>query len=288
MNTSSDLADLHYFLLSNGERVVYTLMDGGDNSVDIDITGKRVNWITEYYSMINKSFPNVVRELHGNDGVVDSLSGTVGGSSATCLRLRGSTRTGLYVLADEGRPLPTHEERDPTYIDLTTCRQFMLENSDRVLYTGGDSNMKRFHERSDFIGKSVNLSPIGGAERIQVRIARELQGQEKRTVLLKHGPKVSDPAIPYILNGAPTSFLYNIRHSNIDGLAGARARSIAAERAEHERFYAAASKRSEIATCRGFLLNNGERVIYVPKTASIAKAHSTKTFEAVELTWNPD
>nr|OQO21670.1 hypothetical protein B0A51_10544 [Rachicladosporium sp. CCFEE 5018] len=171
MNTSSDLAVPHYFLLSNGERVVHTLLEGEDSSASINVIGKRVNWITEFYSMIDKSFPNVVRELDGNQAVVNSSSGTVGGSSATCLRLRGSARTGFYVLADEGRPPPTREERDPTYVDLTTCPQFMLENGDRVLYTGGGSNMKRFHEICDFIGKSVDLSPIGGAERVQVRIA---------------------------------------------------------------------------------------------------------------------
>ena len=257
-----------------------------NEDASLNFIGKKLNWITEYY-VIDKSFPRIVQELEGNDNLLSPPEPT-GDKSKPPHTLKGSTRTGLFVLADEGEPPPTREQCDIFDVDLTTCRQFILDNGERVLYTGGTIHINRAQQDSDFIGKVVNFNPISGAQMTTPRIVRELKGSEKTTVLSKHGPTGTDPTIPYILDGVPTLTLYTRPYISSDALAGAHARRTAAANAEIDRFYTATSKHPDISACREFLLYNGQRVIYVPKTASIADAHMNKSFENLDVHWNPD
>ncbi|KAK5685478.1 hypothetical protein LTS10_003557 [Elasticomyces elasticus] len=273
-----------HFLLSNGERVVYAPTKDEHEDASLNFVGKKLNWITDYW-MMDKSFPRIMQELEGNE---NRLSPTTEDQPTAHYKLRGSTRNGLYVLADEGKPPPTREQRDPYDVDLTICREFVLDNGEHVLYTGGSEHFRRLHQDSEFLGKAVTFHPTSGAQTKTPRIVQELKGSEKSTVLSKDGPTESDPTIPYIMEGAPTSRLSTSPYTSPNALAKAYAEHTDASNAENERLYAVISKNPDILTCKKFLLHNGRRVIYVPKTTSIANAHKKKSFEGLDVWWNPD
>ena len=115
-----DLVTPRHFLLRDGKRVVYVPTKDENEDASLNFIGKKLNWITEYY-VIDKSFPRIVQELEGNDNLLSPPEPT-GDKSKPPHTLKGSTRTGLFVLADEGEPPPTREQRDIFDVDLTTCR----------------------------------------------------------------------------------------------------------------------------------------------------------------------
>ncbi|KAK3651442.1 hypothetical protein LTR56_005584 [Elasticomyces elasticus] len=90
------------------------------------------------------------------------------------------------------------------------------------------------------------------------------------------------------MDGAPTSRLSTSPYTSPSALAKAHAERTDASNAENERLYAVVSRNPDISTCKEFLLHNGQRVIYVHKTTSIANAHKKKSFEGLDVWWNPD
>ncbi|KAK5700236.1 hypothetical protein LTR17_023114, partial [Elasticomyces elasticus] len=221
----------------------------------MNFIGKKLNWLTEYYVQ-DKTFPRITRELEGNESLASPPAPTADRTTAP-YKLQGCTRTGLYVLADEGKPPPTPKQRDPHHIDLTVSREFVLDNGERVLslYIG--------FEDMEFVGSSVKFSPISGAPPTTPRIVRELKASERSTVLSEGGPTNDNPTIPYILWGFSGSF-FTPPYIDPIAMADANARRTAAFNADIERLYDAVSEHPDLSMCREFLLNNGQRVIYVP------------------------
>ncbi|KAK5734946.1 hypothetical protein LTR17_008579 [Elasticomyces elasticus] len=278
-----------YFLLNIGEGVVY-VPTKDEHDANINLIGKKLNFITEYW-MMDTQFPRIMRELESEEDLLSSTTPVlppIEGEAATTYKLRGSTRNGLYVLADEGKPPPTREQRDPNDVDLTICRQYLLDNGERVLYAGGAIWMQRMFQDADLVGKVVDFHPISGAQMITPRIVRELKGSEKSIVLSKDGPTRSEPTMPYIVFGQPDKRLVTRHYTSPDEMAKSHVRRTADGNAGVERYYEAISKHPDISTCREFLLHNGHRVIYVPRTTGIAKANKNKRFDNVGIFWNPD
>ncbi|KAK5674379.1 hypothetical protein LTS10_012963 [Elasticomyces elasticus] len=269
-----DRVTSRHFLLSNGERVVYAPTKDEEEDASLSFIGKKLNWLTDYYVQ-DKSFPRITRELEGNESLASPSAPTADRTTAP-YKLQGSIRTGLYVLADEGKPPPTPKQRDPSHIDLRAGREFVLDNGERVLslYIG--------FEDMEFIGSSVKFSPISGAPPTTPRIVRELKGSQKSTVLSEDGPTNDNPTIPYILWGFSGSF-FTPPYIDPIAMADANARRTAAFNADIERLYDAVSEHPDLSTCREFLLNNGQRVIYVPGKARIEKAHKNKDFKGLDV-----
>ncbi|KAK5707467.1 hypothetical protein LTR97_000001 [Elasticomyces elasticus] len=283
------LLSSRYFLLNIGEGVGY-VPTKNEQDANLNFVGKKLNFITEYW-MMDTQFPRIVRELESHEELLSSITPVlppIEGEAATIYKLRGSTRNGLYVLADEGKPPPTREQRDPNDVDLTVCRQYLLDNGERVLYAGGAIWMQRMFQDADLVGKVVNFHPISGAQMTTPRIVREIKGSEKSTILSKNGPTKSEPTIPYVVRGQPQNGLWTEHITSPNALADAHVRRTAAGNADVDRYYEAISEHPDISTCREFLLHNGQRVIYVPKTTSIANAHKNKSFEGLDVWWNPD
>ena len=283
-----DLANCRQFLLSNLHRVVYAPEDLQTRieHQDLDFVGKKLNWITEYWTM-DKSFPSVQRELYGEEkSTVFSPAGPDVDKPTSPYKLDGSIRTGLFVRVDQGKPPPTQEQRDIFDVDLTACREFLMDNGVHVLYIGGTADIRNRAVNQDFTDKEVRFNSISG-ETSTPRIVRELQGSEKTPVLSKGEPSEDNPTHPYLLRGTLNS-LYTNPHTPRTLLDDAQARRVASANEDFDRFYAASSKRSDVSSCREFLLSNGERVIYVPKTVSLGDKYRDESFEGVELHWNPD
>ncbi|KAK3114151.1 hypothetical protein LTR53_007828 [Teratosphaeriaceae sp. CCFEE 6253] len=105
----------------------------------------------------------------------------------------------------------------PPMPDLTRCREFVLDNGERVLWRPNSEPLLDIYQNAHFIGQTSRWNPLPFHNNGQgtARIARELQASEKGTVLSPEGPNPTAPTAPTILYGVPIAHqtLYTVHPS---------------------------------------------------------------------------